>query len=54
MNQVFIYNIHGVLKENYQVEGIDTNLDLSDLGAGIYFIQVKNNLYRQTRKLILQ
>ncbi len=52
-NQINILNIIGELTNDYLVEGTKINLDLSNLNTGVYFIQVKNNLYNQTRKLII-
>ncbi len=52
-NQITIFNIHGELSTVYLAEGTTMNLDLSNLKTGVYFIQVNNRLYKQTRKLII-
>jgi len=52
-NQIFIYNLFGDLTTVYEQEGTRINLDLSNLHPGIYFVQVKNYLFHQSRKLIL-
>ncbi len=52
-NQIHIYNITGELTTVYLVEETKIYLDLSNLNKGVYFIQVINNLYKQTRKLII-
>ncbi|MCP4312899.1 MAG: sulfatase-like hydrolase/transferase, partial [Bacteroidetes bacterium] len=52
-NKINIYNINGELTYVYLADGATINLDLSNLHKGVYFIQVNNNLYRQTRKLII-
>ena len=54
LNQLSIYNIQGIQKGVYLVEANRIDLDLSNLNAGIYFIEVKNYLYRHTKKLILK
>jgi len=53
LNRINIYNINGELTNVYLAEGTKINLDLSDLDTGVYFIQVNNNLLKQTRKLII-
>lgn len=53
-DQITIFNINGELITVCQAEGKTINLDLSKLNPGVYFIQVNNNLYSQTSKLILE
>ena len=52
-NQINIFNINGELAAVCLAEEASLSLDLSNLISGVYFIQVNNCLYRQTRKLIL-
>ena len=52
-NQINIYNINGELSSVFLADGATISLDLSNLNKDVYFVQVNNNLYRQTRKLIL-
>lgn len=52
-NSISIYNMKGELSYFYLADRATINLDLSDLDKGVYFIQVSNNLYRQTRRLII-
>jgi len=52
-NQILIYNLFGELTTAYEQEGTRINLDLSNLNSGIFFVQVNNRIYHQTRKLIL-
>ena len=53
-NKINIYNIKGELTTVYLAEGATIDLDLSNLNTGIYFVQVNNSLYKQTRKLIIK
>lgn len=53
-NHIFIYNIQGELVGDYLEEGKEMDLDISNLHTGLYLIQVNNNLFRQTRKLIIR
>ena len=53
-NKINIYNIKGELTTVYLTEGATIDLDLSNLNTGMYFVQVNNNLYKQTRKLIIK
>jgi hypothetical protein len=52
-NQICIYNLYGKLSSVHQWEGPNIDLDLSYLDPGVYFIQVNNQVYKQTRKLII-
>lgn len=52
-NHIYIFNIIGELKASYIAEGEEINLDFFHLVSGVYFVQVNNNLYTQTRKLII-
>jgi arylsulfatase A-like enzyme len=52
-NQISIYNLYGELSAVHHMEGSHIDLDLSHLGRGVFFIQVNNHVYKQTRKLII-
>lgn len=52
-NQIAILNINGELTIACLAEGAKADLDISNLTPGVYFVQVNNSLYKQTRKLII-
>lgn len=53
-NLIHIYNSKGELKAvNRDVEGTKVNLDISSLSKGVYYIQVINDVYKHTGKLII-